>query len=55
MRIWDSETGRPTPAGRLLVKLDNVRDLTCLDCPCVGECEWAWDAYNTNGDCLASK
>ena len=28
---------------------------TCDDCGGVDECEWAWDLYNTNGDCLAEK
>jgi len=28
---------------------------TCADCPSVAECEFAFDAYNCSGDCLASK
>ena len=28
---------------------------TCDDCPSVMECKYAFDDYNTNGDCLASK
>jgi hypothetical protein len=30
-------------------------DLTCHDCEARGFCPFAWDAYNTNGDCLAEK
>lgn len=28
---------------------------TCFDCAKNTECEYAFDAYNTNGDCLAIK
>lgn len=28
---------------------------TCCDCPVVKECEYAYDLYNTDGDCLALK
>lgn len=28
---------------------------TCEDCLCNTKCEWAWDLYNTNGDCLGEK
>ena len=30
-------------------------DFSCLDCPENKTCQYAWDAYNTGGDCLASK
>lgn len=29
--------------------------MTCDDCPNARRCNCAWDAYNTGGDCLASK
>jgi hypothetical protein len=31
--------------------------ITCDDCDSAkdGSCEWAWDVYNTDGDCLATK
>ena len=29
--------------------------LTCNWCPDVGTCPFAWDRYNTDGDCLAEK
>jgi len=28
---------------------------TCDDCPAKRTCEWAFDPYNVNGDCLAEK
>lgn len=31
------------------------KDITCVDCPDNDKCEWAWDLYNTDGDCLALK
>lgn len=30
-------------------------ELTCVECPSVKNCEFAYDSYNTNGDCLAEK
>jgi MoaA/NifB/PqqE/SkfB family radical SAM enzyme len=35
-------------------KLDMMR-FTCYDCLSNKECEWAYDEYNLNGDCLAEK
>ena len=29
--------------------------LTCDNCPSKNTCEWAYDGYNTDGDCLAEK
>ena len=28
---------------------------TCSNCPIRWKCEWAYDEYNTDGDCLAVK
>ena len=28
---------------------------TCKDCGSKRDCEYAWDEYNTHGDCLAEK
>ena len=28
---------------------------TCHECPDEKTCKYAWDLYNTNGDCLAYK
>ena len=28
---------------------------TCANCTSVDECPYAWDPYNTDGDCLAMK
>ncbi len=30
-------------------------EFTCDDCRDRRTCEWAFDPYNTNGDCLAEK
>jgi len=32
-----------------------VEDYSCYDCGAWQTCEFAFDAYNTNGDCLAEK
>ncbi len=29
--------------------------ITCDRCPVREKCEWAYDPYNTDGDCLAVK
>lgn len=28
---------------------------TCADCPLVKQCVFAYDPYNTDGDCIAEK
>ena len=28
---------------------------TCETCPLEDSCEFSWDPYNSNGDCLAQK
>ena len=30
-------------------------EVTCEKCPYNDNCEYAWDVYNTGGDCLAEK
>ena len=32
-------------------------EITCDECPSAtdGDCEWAYDLYNTDGDCLGMK
>jgi hypothetical protein len=44
-------------AGLPPTKLDDtpLERLTCADCPHIEVCEWAFDPYNTDGDCLAMK
>jgi hypothetical protein len=32
-----------------------VEDITCHHCPQKDTCEYAYDLYNTDGDCLAVK
>lgn len=34
---------------------DPDMEITCENCGINDKCEWAWDDYNTNGDCLAIK
>jgi len=29
--------------------------MTCYKCPEAESCRFAWDPYNTDGDCLAAK
>ena len=31
------------------------KDTTCFRCDDNATCKWAWDPYNTDGDCLARK
>ena len=33
----------------------NEKDFTCSRCKIVSSCDYAWNLYNTNNDCLASK
>lgn len=33
----------------------NPEDCTCHDCECNIDCEFAYDGYNTDDDCLANK
>ena len=56
MHTWLREKRIPTFVGHLIVVLDELFESTCLDCPLADQgCEFAWDAYNTHGDCLAEK
>lgn len=32
-----------------------IEKFTCDECPARKTCKWAFDAYNTDGDCLAEK
>ena len=40
------ENGIPVPAKDMF---------TCNRCVDANTCRWAWDLYNTDGDCLANK
>ena len=33
----------------------DIEKFTCDDCPARYTCEWSFDAYNIDGDCLAEK
>lgn len=36
--------------------IENLKDVvTCVGCDANEWCPYAWDGYNTNGDCLADK
>jgi hypothetical protein len=48
LAIWNHAEGMPVGM--------SVDDCTCLKCKVDDkQCEFAWDPYNTDGDCLASK
>lgn len=32
-----------------------IEKFTCDDCPARHTCEWSFDAYNADGDCLTEK
>jgi DNA-directed RNA polymerase subunit RPC12/RpoP len=41
---------------KFVIKVDKeTKNYTCLHCSMNRECKYAWDLYNTNGDCLANK
>lgn len=39
----------------LIKDRDTRFGITCAECELNDKCEFAWDFYNTNGDCLAEK
>ena len=39
----------------IIFKDISLENYTCFKCPLKETCEYAWDDYNTNGDCLAEK
>lgn len=53
--ICDRESNEATIArqARVIEKLKDV--VTCVGCDANKSCPYAWDGYNTNGDCLAEK
>lgn len=50
---WRSESVALMIRERLIKGTDVVFE--CDDCPDANKCEWAFDPYNTDGDCLATK
>lgn len=38
-----------------VVEVWGIKKFTCDDCPAKRTCEFAFDTYNTDGDCLAEK
>lgn len=37
------------------IEKPDVKEFTCNECKANKTCPFAWDWYNTNGDCLAEK
>ena len=37
------------------LSVPSKESMTCNGCPSVAECEFAWDLYNTQGECLSQK
>lgn len=38
-----------------MAKLFEIDAFTCDDCPALPTCQFSFDPYNTDGDCLAEK
>ncbi|MBR2118480.1 MAG: hypothetical protein IJ935_07380 [Afipia sp.] len=61
MSVWAAYLGSERSAEELarrrsVVASDfDIDAFTCDDCPAKPTCEWAFDPYNTGGDCLAEK
>lgn len=45
LRFWRAHISDRSPVG----------GFSCDGCPTAPRCAWAFDAYNTDGDCLAIK
>jgi hypothetical protein len=39
----------------IILKFNYIDKFTCDECPFKTTCEYVFDPYNTNGDCLAEK
>lgn len=37
------------------INVPSKEAMTCAQCVCADDCPYAWDLYNTEGDCLADK
>lgn len=57
--MMDERLNRGTKVLEQLAKkhhhLPTLQEFTCVSCDHERDCEFAWDLYNTGGDCLASK
>ena len=51
--LYDAEAVKQMEDAGLNVPLKE--QMTCNGCQDASVCEFAWDPYNTDGDCLASK
>ena len=43
------------PLSKAVYESRNAKQYTCYNCSIQDGCKYAFDAYNTNGDCLNSK
>lgn len=50
-----TETPAKEVSASELEELEQKKSLTCWNCVDQATCEYAFDLYNTNGDCLAIK
>jgi len=61
MGHWAALLGKPRTDEELATARADVAaafdidKFTCDECQARHTCEWAFDAYNTDGDCLAEK
>jgi hypothetical protein len=52
---------RQPPTSKDLARMEEegwaskLEDFTCHDCDARATCPFAWDMYNTNGECLEEK
>lgn len=61
MAAWVSLLGRERTDAELadirsgVVAMFDIESFTCDDCSARKTCDFAFDSYNTDGDCLAEK
>lgn len=41
--------------GYVEIPSDELKDYTCYDCPCRNRCEYAFNPYCTDGECLSNE
>ncbi|MEN6550163.1 MAG: hypothetical protein ABFE07_29315 [Armatimonadia bacterium] len=58
LKVAETYASRPLEEGPELEDPEHWiehQDYTCSRCGAEAECEYAYDLYNTSGDCLAEK
>lgn len=60
IEVWQSLTTKERENLSLFLNGDidkpvEIHEFTCADCGQVKSCPFAFDAYNTDGDCIAEK